>query len=204
MANKATAKAVDFSGVKDRGNFNPKRVQEGDYAARIVKVEDSESKKTGEFQYIFTIKLEKFSQNSYPYYCKLSENQLWKLRNLAVAAGLNVPKKRVKFDPNKVVGKAIGVTMEDDEYEGKVKSVIGAVFPISELADGAEVDDTDDGDFEEGAEVATDDDAEEFDPEVATDDEEDEAKEESKPKKKKKGKKKKSSDEVEELDISDV
>ena len=173
--NKATAKAVDFSGVKDRGEFNPKRVAEGDYAARIVKVQDGEAKKTGDFMYIFTIKLEKFSQHSYPYYCKLQENQLWKLRNLAVAAGINVPKRRMKFDPNKLVNKAIGVTMvDDDEYEGRIKSVIDAVFPVSELADGA-VDD-EDGEFDEDEEVApvSVDEDEEDDDEDEEDDDEDE------------------------------
>lgn len=211
---KASAKAIDFSNVKERGSFNPKRVAEGDYAATIVKVEDGEVKRgenAGEFQYIITIKLEKYSQYSYPYYCKLQENQLWKLRNLAIAAGLNVPKKRMKFDPNKLAGKKIGVTMEDDDpYEGKVKSIISAVFPVSELAEGDEVVD-DDGDFDEDSAVP-----------VSADDSEDEA--ESKPKKKKgkkdkakeeppaksekKGKKKKSKkgsdDDIEELNIDDV
>lgn len=200
----ASAKAVDFSGVKDRGNFNPKHIAEGDYAATVVKVEDAESKKDGSFQYIFTIKVDKFSQNSYPYYCKLAENQLWKLRNLAVAAGLNVPKKRMKFDPNKVVGKKIGITMEDDEYEGKMKSVIGAVFPISELADGAIEDDTTEAEdeFEEGGPVAVaaDDD---FDPEESSD--EPKKKKDKGKKKDKKGKKKKDADgDIEEMDISDV
>lgn len=213
MAKTASAKAVDFSGVKDRGNFNPKHVAEGDYAATITNVEDGESKKDGSFQYIFTIKLEKYSQHSYPYYCKLQENQLWKLRNIAVAAGLNVPKKRMKFDPNKVMGKKIGVTMADDEYEGKMKSVIDAVFPMSELAEGAEIDDSDTDapdDFDEGApQVAGDDD---FDPEGG--DEAAEPTAEEKPKKKKdkgaKGdkaegkKKKKDKGPIEELDISDV
>lgn len=195
---------VDFSNVKDRGNFNPKQVAEGDYAAVIVKVEDGESKKDNEFQYVFTIKLAKFSQNSYPYYCKVVENQLWKLRNIAVAAGLNVPKKRMKFDPNKLTGKKIGVTMADDEFEGKMKSVIDAVFPISELADGAEIEDDSEDNFDETSE-----------PQVAGDDEgyatEDEA--EAKPKKskkdkggdkEKKGKKKKDKGEVQDMDISDV
>lgn len=202
----ASAKAVDFSGVKDRGNFNPKHVAEGDYAAKIVKVEDGESKKDGTFQYIFTIKLNKFSQASYPYYCKLQENQLWKLRNIATAAGLNVPKKRMKFDPNKVVGKSIGVTLEDDEYEGRMKSTIGAVFPISELADGAEIedDDTTEEEFEETAgpvAVAADDD---FDPEDEAGTESDDEEDEPKPKKKKKDKKKNKGGDVEEMDISDV
>lgn len=147
----ATKKNVDFSNVKDGGGFNKHRVPEGDYLARVVKVEDAESKSDQVFQYLFTVKLEKFSGYGYPYYCKLSENQLWKLRNLAIAAGLNVPKKRVAFDPNKVIGKLIGVTMEDDEYEGKEQSVVQAVFPAAELMDGTVVEDDDaaEGDVED-------------------------------------------------------
>jgi hypothetical protein len=208
---KASVKVADFSGVKERGDFNPKHVEEGDYAAKVVKVEDGEVKSgdnKGDFQYIFTIKLQKFSQYSYPYYCKLQENQLWKLRNLAVAAGLNVPKKRQKFDPNKIAGKSIGVTMEDDEYtndKGKttLKSVIAAVFPVSELADGGQ-DLPDDDEFDEdSAPVAA------VDDEDGSEDEAEQPKKSKKAKaggkKGKKGKKGKGSkDDLEELSIDDV
>lgn len=207
---KASAKAVDFSGVKDRGDFNPKHVAEGDYAAKVVKVVDGEVKKgehQGEFQYIFTIKLQKYSQYSYAYYCKLQDNQLWKLRNLAVAAGLNVPKKRMKFDPNKIVGKSIGVTMEDNEYDkdGKtiLNSAVSAVFPIAELADGGEdLPDDDEAFDEDSAPVAVDD-------EDSSEDEAEQPKKKSKKDKggdkgKKKGKKKGSDKDIEELNIDDV
>ena len=145
--NTLTAKVVDFSNVKDGGgNFNKRRVRSGDYLAKVTKVQDAESSKDGAFQYLFTIQLVKHSQNKYPFYCKLQENQLWKLRNLLIAAGQNVPKKRIKLDPSKVVGKMIGVTMDDTEYEGKPQSEVVAVFPASELADsdGAEDDVNDD------------------------------------------------------------
>lgn len=209
----ASARAVDFSNVKERGDFNPHRVEAGDYAAIITKVEDSEVKSgdnKGDFMYVFTIKLQKYSQYTYPYRCKITENQLWKLRNIAVAAGLNVPKKRMKFDPNKVVGKLIGVTLEDDEYEknGKMvdKSEVSAVFPASELADGADIDDSDEA-FDEGS----DDDG----PVAVAAGDDDDAAEEEAPKKKKKDKgakaekggkkkKKKGSDDIQELDVSDI
>ena len=38
---RATAHNVDFSNVKDGGNFNTKRIEEGDYLGKITKVEDS-------------------------------------------------------------------------------------------------------------------------------------------------------------------
>lgn len=198
------AKAVnlDFSGVKDRGAFNPHRVEEGDYAATIVKVEDAKANESGNAMFVFTIKLDRFSQYTYPYRCVLTDNQLWKLRNIAVAAGLNVPKKRLKFDPNKIVNKKVGVTLVDDDYEkdGKTieKSEVSAVFPMSELAEGALAEDTsDDPEFDEGG------------PQAAVEDDDTET--EEKPKKdkgkkdkgKKKGKKKDDGD-VEELDITDI
>jgi hypothetical protein len=79
----------------------------------------------------------------------LAENQLWKVRNLLTASGINVPKKRLKLDPEKLVGKLIAVTMEDDEYEGKLKSVIAAVFPPAEMNAGAEDVDEDEEDEED-------------------------------------------------------
>lgn len=192
---KATAKAVDFSGVKDRGDFNPRRVEAGDYLAKVTKVVDGEAKESGDFQYVFTFKINKFSQNSYPYYCKLQENQLWKLRNLLISAGLNVPKARMKLDPNKVVGKTVGITLEDDEYDGKLKSVIAAVFPAAELADSSTDVEPEDEDEDE-------DEVDEDEVDEDNDDEEEEVEEKPK-KKKKKGKKKKSAD-VEELDLDDL
>lgn len=182
----AKAKALDFTNVKDGGQFNAKHQPPGDYKAKISKVADAKSKGDGEAMWLFTITV---GTGTYPYYCKLQENQLWKIRNIFVAAGLNIPKKRVNVDPNKIVGKTIGVTLEDDEYEGKMKSVISATFPPSELEENAPGDDGDDDSGE--------------------DDEESVEAPQGKKKKDKKGKKAKKAsdvtdDELEELDIEDI
>lgn len=173
----ASSKNVDFSNVKDGGAFNRNRIPAGDYLAKVVKVEDAESKKDQEFQYLFTIQIQKRPSSKFPYYCKLTENQLWKLRNLLIAAGLSVPKARTKVDPNRVVGKLIGVTVEDDDYDGKEQSTIQGVFPAAELADGGDVID-DDGDDEgeepedDNLEGLGDDEAEEADEEPEAEEEE--------------------------------
>lgn len=133
----ATAQNVDFSNVKDGGNFNRKRIPAGDYLATVTKIDDAEAK-DGVFQYLVSIKINKISTSVLPYYCKLQDNQLWKLRNLLIAAGLTVPKRRVKIDPNRVVGKLVGVTIEDDDYDGKEQSSIAAIFPAAELGDTAD------------------------------------------------------------------
>lgn len=144
-AKAARAKKLDFTDVKESGGrFNTKRQREGDYAGLILSVEDSPTKETNEDQWLFTIKV---GSGVYPYRCKLVPNQLWKIRNIFVAAGLPAPRKKETVDPNKVVKKKIGVTLEDDEYNGKPKSNIAAVFPPSELTDGEnEADDEPDDD----------------------------------------------------------
>ena len=104
-------------------------------------MEDAKAK-DGVHQYLFSIQIVDKPGSVFPYYCKLQENQLWKLRNLFIAAGKTVPKKKVKVDPNQIVGKLIGVTIEDDEYEGKEQSTVEGVFPASDLGDDASVPDS--------------------------------------------------------------
>src|SRR5690349_10463144 len=109
-------------------------------------------------QWLFTIELVKYPDRKFPFYCKLTENQLWKLRNLCLAAGMPIPKKKIKLDPNRLVGKLIGVTMDDDEYEGKPQSNVSATFPASELEESADdVDDLDETEDDEEEDEETDD-----------------------------------------------
>jgi hypothetical protein len=151
----ATKRAVDFTNVKDQGQFQPKRVPAGEYRAKITAVNDHQSD-ADKNMWVFTIVLNKHQRASYPYYCGSTEKQAWKIRNLCVAAGIAVPKKRVMIDPNKLVGKEVGVEIDDDEYEGKPKSVLSAFFPVSELTSdspkgskSSTVDDDDEEDVEE-------------------------------------------------------
>ena len=156
---KAAAEIIDFSNVKERGNFNPKHIEEGDYVAKITKVESTQAKDE-ENMWVFSIVLDEHPRATYPYYCKLVENQFWKVKALFDAVGIRVGQRKVKVDPNKLVGKKIGVAMEDDEYEGRLKSVVGEVFPAEDVTgpadddvdpedDDVEADDLEEDDIEE-------------------------------------------------------
>jgi hypothetical protein len=140
----ATKRAIDMTNVKDAPNVNPKRKPEGDYKLKVIKVEDHKSS-AGNDGWMFTLQLAMDSRATYAYYCGFDDKQAWKIRNLCVAAGLAVPKKKVMVDPNRLLNKEIGGTLEDDEYEGKVKSTVSAVFPVSELSGDAPEDDSTDG-----------------------------------------------------------
>jgi hypothetical protein len=74
------------------------------------------------------------------------------LRNLLQAAGVTVPKKKLKIDPARVMGKIVGIELTDDEYEGRMKSIITNVFDPDEIDDAdtsAEDEDYEDDDEEE-------------------------------------------------------
>lgn len=146
----ATTKIIDMTNVKERGNFNPRHKTPGDYRAKVVKVEDHQAKDSAVVdQWVFTVALVGDMRATYGYYVGWDPKFAWKSRGLLVAAGLMAPDKkaRVKVDPNKLVGKEIGITLDDDEYEGRMKSTIVSVFPTSELTESADdADGTDAGD----------------------------------------------------------
>lgn len=139
----ATKQTIDFSQTKDQSGFNPKRKEEGEYLGTITSFSDTKSK-AGAAMWVFGVALKNDRRATYPVYCLLGADQVWKLRNMMLAAGFQVPKKRITVDGNRLVGKDIGIFLEDDEYEGKPKSVIGSFFPASEYSGPENEDDNED------------------------------------------------------------
>lgn len=143
----AQQETLDFSQVRDAGNFNPKRKTEGEYLGTIVSFEDTKSK-SGNKMWVYGIQLKSDRRAVYPVYCVLDTKSLWKLRDVLVACGKKVPKKRLSIKGDVILNKEVGIFLEDDEYEGKPKSVITSFFPASEYEGPAE-DDSDDDEDEE-------------------------------------------------------
>lgn len=133
----ATKRKINFQNVKDGSNFSPRHVEEGDYVMKVVKVDDHKSKE-GNDQWLFTMKRKGDERATYPYYCGVDEKQAWKIRKLFIACGLSVPKKLVMVDPNKVVGREFGAFLEDDEYEGRMRSRIADTFPKEDVTEADE------------------------------------------------------------------
>lgn len=165
----ATARVVDLTDMKEGGNFRPRRKPEGDYRAKIVKADDHESKdKTKPLGWVLTIMVEGDARSTYPYYLSPDKKSAWKIGAICRAAGLNVKNARLKFDPNKLVNKGIGVALADDEFEGRLKSTIDDVFPRSEVGANADEDAPEDIDeIEDEVEVPDDEDVEEEEEEPA-------------------------------------
>lgn len=126
-------RVIDFTNVKDRGQFNPRHLPEGIYTAKITAFTDSVAKSSGNDMWTYTIQLTDHPSAIYPYRCTLTAESLWKIRNLLIACGIEVPKKRLNVDPERPVGKDVIVELEDDEYEGRPKSNVLNVYHIDDL-----------------------------------------------------------------------
>jgi len=136
----ATKRKVDFRNVKEGGNFRPRRRPEGDYEAKIVKVDDHTSN-AGDEGWVFTVQIKGDARSTYPIYASAEEKQAWKVRKLFIACGLPVPKKLVLVDPNKLLNKTLGVVLVDDEYNGRTKSSIDEFIPVEDIQGNADDDD---------------------------------------------------------------
>jgi hypothetical protein len=121
---------LDFSNVSEGSTFSPRRLPEGTYLATLAKVE-SKTSKAGNPMLVYTIIPVEHPTAVYPYYIVLDEKQLWKFRALLLAAGKEVPKRKVTVDPESIVGKQIMIDLEDDEWEGREKSTVAGVFKPS-------------------------------------------------------------------------
>lgn len=172
----AKKRTLDFTNVKERGLYNPTQQEEGDYRATVSSIMEQDSK-NGDPMWVFGLSLAGSKTAVYPYYCLLNEDNLWKVRNLIEATGKKVPKKRLSFEPQTLVGKQVGITLEDDEYDGKMKSVIAQLFPAADLDDdeAPSVEPDEDEDIEDDA-----------DEDIDDDEDEDEEEEEPEPPKRKK------------------
>lgn len=138
---------VDMTNVRDRSGLNPVHQEPGDYKGVIKDLESGVAKNSGNKTLTFSVGDADRPSAVYRYNCTFTENSLWKLRNIVVAAGVALPKKRIKLTAtmlNKLIGKEIGMTLEDDEYEGRMRSQIVNVFPVGDLPEDS--DDTADED----------------------------------------------------------
>lgn len=181
---------ADFKNVESGGGRV--RVPEGDYRAKVLKYVVGESKSSGNPMITWTFEgIEgKLKGKKLKDYTTLTADSLWKLKGLLEALGFSIPAKKVDLDKylKRTIGKELGLTIVDEEYENKMSSKIADYMTSDALGDSDEDDESDDDE---------------------EDDESDDEDEEPQPKKKaKKSKKKKSSDddddEIEDLDLDEL
>jgi len=147
---------IDFTNVEDKRQAT--HIPPGDYIAKILDYE-IKSKKDDEDRKYINWKLSVISPEANKgailyHITSLVPESLWNLRNLLEDVGFKVPKKAVDVPLEKAVNREVGITVDDDEYDNKIRSKVQATFSKSSAAEVAEVD----ADEEEVATIATDDD----------------------------------------------
>lgn len=148
---------VDFTNTKDRSGVNPIHQDPGDYRGILKSVEHTISQTENKTpQLVYIIGDADRPSATYRYNCPLTENSLWKIRNLLIAAGIEVPKKRliISVIAEKILGREIGMALDDNEFQGRVSSQIVHVFPVKDLPDdeSTPIDDEDEDEDEDEVE----------------------------------------------------
>ncbi|QBZ72902.1 hypothetical protein SEA_PRINCEPHERGUS_33 [Microbacterium phage PrincePhergus] len=150
---------LDFSKTEERSGWNTKHITEGLHKMKVESVQETEAQDgTAMLVYALVPADPKLKTRRFPYYCKLQQNQLWKLRDLLVASGISVPKKAQMIDPNGPVGKFIAAEVEDDTYQGNLRSTVNGTYGLDILD-------------EDGDSSTPDADEEEYDDEAEADEE---------------------------------
>lgn len=125
---------LDFSKTEERSGWNTKHITEGLHKMKVESVQETEAQDgTAMLVYALVPADPKLKTRRFPYYCKLQQNQLWKLRDLLVASGISVPKKAQMIDPNGPVGKFIAAEVEDDTYQGNLRSTVNGTYGLDIL-----------------------------------------------------------------------
>lgn len=169
---------LDFSKVEERSGYNTKAIPDGLHKMKVESVVEQEAGDgTDMLVYALVPADPKYKSRRFPYYCKLQQNQLWKLRDLIVATGGTVPKKATMIDPNGPVGKFLAAETEEEtagQYAGR--SAVNNTYGLDILdedgdSDASDEDDEDDEEYQ-GDEEEVDEEYEEEEDEDEEDEEE--------------------------------
>jgi hypothetical protein len=152
---KAGGLTVDFGHPDAQGGGGRVRVPEDDYRARIKTVKRETSEKSGNPMLVITfVGVEgKLKGKEFRDYFSLMPKALFKLRQLLEALGEEVPDDKLSVAPllKRAIknGTEFGVTMTDEEYEGRIRSRPTDYLDLETLEESEDEDDEDDDEEEE-------------------------------------------------------
>lgn len=131
---------VDFTGVSDGGGFD---VSPGRHSAKVKSIEyvDGKSTPSGyaslKWMLVITEGIDK--GKTIRHNTTFKPEGLFNLRNTMIACGLTVPKAALNFDPDKLVGKELGievVMVADKVDKSKEYANVKSTFPLTEEEEG--------------------------------------------------------------------
>ena len=121
---------VDLTEVESQG-----LIPAGSYRAKCVNVEQSVSK-GGNPMFVWDFELLEGGGKGrvLKVFTAITPAAMWKVAETVIALGVGQTGEVVKFKRSDVIGKECGVTVEDTEYNGNVRSQIQNVVSLKDLA----------------------------------------------------------------------
>ena len=121
---------VDLTDVESQG-----LISAGAYRAKCVNVEQSVSK-GGNPMFVWDFELMEGDGKGriLKVFTAITPAAMWKVAETVIALGVGQTGEVVKFKRSDVIGKECGVTVEDTEYNGNVRSQIQNVVSLDDLA----------------------------------------------------------------------
>lgn len=167
---------VDFSQM-EQSEGGGKRYAKGDYVGVITKAVRDVSSQQGSPCIKITLKIKggKYDGKTVVERLWLSPKALPRLAEMLEILGVKVGKKEVGIPLKKLKGKTIGFSLEDEEYEGKIRSRVSWDFlDPDDVVEGDDDDDDDDEDDDDLDPDLDDDDEDEDEDDEDEDEDEDE------------------------------
>lgn len=124
--------SVDMTGV-ETGGGGSFHIPAGDYKFKVLEVESGTSKNDNEqIEWVFEGLSGKAKGKKFFFYTTLTPESLWKLRETLEGLGVEVPDEPMDIDLDELVDLECMGSVEDDEYQGKIKSRLARVFSADE------------------------------------------------------------------------
>lgn len=126
---KRNTHTVDMTGVDWKSGGGSFHITPGDYPMKVTKVEFTQSKADNDmFVFQFEGTGGKAKGKAFYMHCTLTEKSLWKLGQTLDALGVEVPNGPMEIDCDELVDLECTGIVEDDEYEGKVRSKLDRII----------------------------------------------------------------------------
>lgn len=124
---------VNFKGVGSRNRV----VAAGNYRVIVEKVTKGVSKSGNpKLDWVFVVSAgPEAGHRFFPYVTSLQKQSLWNLRATLEALGVEVPEEDLQIVFKELKGLELGLTIEHETYQNKVKERIVDLFPLEELVE---------------------------------------------------------------------
>ena len=112
----------------------PPIVPAGQYVAAFIDAEETVSQSSNNPMIVVEVEILRGDQKSRSIrdYLVFTEGAKWKLAQVLVAIGREIPEGEFELAPSDLIGKTCGIVTIEEEYNGKPQAKIDRYFPLDE------------------------------------------------------------------------